>query len=398
MELQRSPPARARSHAQGEVDARLGRGAHLQHDRRRAPTGASRASASGACPSSCSIAPAAASRSPIARSSTASSTLFAEHTADIWYERTAAELIRPERAARSAAARNSRKENDILDVWFDSGSSHLAVLTPENGLPWPSDLYLEGGDQYRGWFHSSLLVGVGLKGRAPYRDCATQRLDARWRRPRHAQVARQRHRAGRRSSSSHGAEVLRLWSASVEFNEDVRVSDTILHAPHRGLSQAAQHVPLRARQHLRFRSADAMRCPATDLLEIDQWILLRAEELVARCLVWYDEFAFHKVYRAVYDFATVDLSSIYFDVLKDRLYTVGRAIARPPQRADRAPSPGLRAGAPARADPDLHHGRGLGRIWGRPDSVHLALFPEPGGADGGHHARRSGNGRPTGTV
>ncbi len=124
----------------------------------------------------------AASRSPTARSSTASSTCSAEHTADIWYERTAAELLPPGTACAKCGGAEFRKETDILDVWFDSGSSHLAVLNERFGLPWPADLYLEGGDQYRGWFHSSLLVGVGLKGGVALSRLRPQRLGARWRR------------------------------------------------------------------------------------------------------------------------------------------------------------------------------------------------------------------------
>jgi isoleucyl-tRNA synthetase len=99
--------------------------------------------------------------------------LFEQHSADVWYERSAAELVGPEARCARCGGQSFRKEDDILDVWFDSGSSHLAVLTEANGLPWPSDLYIEGGDQYRGWFHSSLLVAVGLRGRAPYRECAS---------------------------------------------------------------------------------------------------------------------------------------------------------------------------------------------------------------------------------
>src|SRR5205807_284150 len=99
--------------------------------------------------------------------------LFRIHTADVWYSRTADELIGDGHACRRCGSVSFRKENDILDVWFDSGSSHLATLTPANELQWPASMYIEGGDQYRGWFHSSLLVGVGLKNQAPYRECAT---------------------------------------------------------------------------------------------------------------------------------------------------------------------------------------------------------------------------------
>jgi len=152
---------------------------------------------------------------------------FRQHTADIWYSETAEQLIGPGHSCSKCGSTKFRKETDILDVWFDSGSSHLAVLTPENHLPWPSDMYLEGGDQYRGWFHSSLLIGVGLKNQSPYRECATHgwTLDA----------------EGRAMSKSlgntiepeeivkrKGADLLRLWVASVDFMEDVRMSDVIL--------------------------------------------------------------------------------------------------------------------------------------------------------------------------
>ena len=134
------------------------------------------------------------------------------------------------------------------------------------------------------------------------------------------------------------------------------------------------------------------------MLEIDQWILLRAEDLVARCRVWYDEFAFHKVYRAVYDFATVDLSSVYFDVLKDRLYTSATK-----SQARRSAQTALYrlarcAGAPARADPELHRRRSLDAHGpGRAAST-LRYFPEPAELTDGHRRRSTGNGRPTGTV
>ena len=153
--------------------------------------------------------------------------LFAEHTADVWYQRTAAELLPSGVACAKCGGTEFSKESDILDVWFDSGSSHLAVLTPANNLPWPADLYIEGGDQYRGWFHSSLLVGVGLKGGSPYRACALNGwvLDG---------EGRAMHKSLGNSIEPeeiikhHGADLVRLWSASVEFHEDVRASETIL--------------------------------------------------------------------------------------------------------------------------------------------------------------------------
>ena len=157
----------------------------------------------------------------------------------------------------------------------------------------------------------------------------------------------------------HGAEILRLWSASVEFSEDVRLSETILTR----LVDAYRKLRNTFRYLLgnlsRFRSAQGA-VPADEMPEIDQWILLRAEDLVARCRAWYDNFEFHKVYHAVYAFATVDLSAVYFDVLKDRLYTSASRIAGAAQRADRAlPAAGC-AGAAAGADHELHRRRSVG--------------------------------------
>ena len=200
-------------------------------------------------------------------------------------------------------------------------------------LRWPADLYIEGGDQYRGWFQSSLLVGVGVERRRALSRRATHgwALDG---------EGRAMHKSLGNSIEPEeiikksGAELIRLWSASVDFSEDARVSDTILDAPYRRLSQAAQHFPLCARQSLRFRSGE--RCGARRAISWNSisgfWC---APKTLARCRVWFDDFAFHKVYHAVYDFATVDLSSIYFDVLKDRLYTSAtrrmRGAARKPR-------------------------------------------------------------------
>ncbi|MFB3825979.1 MAG: isoleucine--tRNA ligase [Bryobacteraceae bacterium] len=299
--------------------------------------------------------------------------LFAEHTADVWYERSAAELIPPGTTCAKCGGAEFSKESDILDVWFDSGSSHLAVLTDCSELSWPSDLYLEGGDQYRGWFHSSLLVGVGVKGGSPYRACALNGwvLDG---------EGRAMHKSlgnviePEEIIKRHGAEVLRLWASSVEFNEDVRLSQTILTRltdAYRKLRNTFRYILGNLAD---FGPADAV--PGDELAEIDQWILLRAGELVGRCLQWYDEFAFHKVYHALYDFATVDLSAVYFDVLKDRLYT-----SAPRSRARRSAQTALyrlghaltRLAAPILSFTSEE-------VWGhfqQGRSVHLEMFPSP---------------------
>ncbi len=317
--------------------------------------------------------------------------LFAEHTADVWYARSAAEMMPAGTRCAKCGGQTFTKESDILDVWFDSGSSHLAVLNERYGLEWPSDMYLEGGDQYRGWFHSSLLVGVGLRGRAPYRESATNgwTLDS----------------EGRAMSKSegnviapqdiikdYGADVLRLWVASVEFHEDVRLSPVILTR----LSEAYRKL----RNTFRYAlgnlhdfdpAADAL--PAADLLDLDRWILVRAADLVARCREWYDAFAFHRVYQALYNFATTDLSALYFDVIKDRLYT-----SAPKSRARRSAQTAMerinhalvRLLAPLTPFTSEEAWSAMRRRAGDPESVHLALFPEPAeltaGLSGEHRA------------
>jgi isoleucyl-tRNA synthetase len=302
---------------------------------------------------------------------------FREHSADVWYEKTPAELIPAGTACSKCGGTEFSKENDILDVWFDSGSSHLAVLGHSPELPWPCDLYLEGGDQYRGWFHSSLLVGVGLRGTSPYRECATNgwTLDG----------------EGRAMSKSIGnviepekiikkvgAEVLRLWVASVEFNEDVRLSDEILAR----LTEAYRKL----RNTFRFAlgnlsdfdpEKDALA--PSELLEVDQWILFQTEEIVRQSRAWFNDFMFHRTYHAVYSFATSDLSAVYFDICKDRLYT-----AAPNSKARRSAQTALyrityalvRLLAPILSFTTDEVWSKLRKGKGDVESVHLALFPE----------------------
>ncbi|MGO9096087.1 MAG: isoleucine--tRNA ligase [Bryobacteraceae bacterium] len=304
--------------------------------------------------------------------------LFERETSDVWYDRTAAELAGPDARCARCGGAEFRKETDIIDVWFESGSSHLAVLTEANALPWPADLYLEGGDQHRGWFHSSLLVGVGLKGRAPYRMCAT-----------HGFTLDEQGRALSKSLGNFiepqelikqfGADVVRLWVASVEFTDDIVISPTILTR----LSEAYRKLRNTFRYALGnlwdFDPAqDAL--PTAELLEMDQWMLVRAEQLVRDCRRFYDELAFHRVYRAIYDFSTIDLSALYFDVLKDRLYTT------PPRSHGRRSAQTalyrinyalVRLAAPLLSYTAEEVWRHMRKPAGAPESVHLALFPEP---------------------
>jgi len=302
--------------------------------------------------------------------------MFREHAADVWYEKSAAELIGPGAKCGKCGGGSFRKENDILDVWFESGCSHLETLTPENHLPWPADMYMEGGDQYRGWFHSSLLVGVGLKGASPYRECAT-----------HGWTLDEQGHAMHKSKGNSiepeeiikqgGADLLRLWTASVDFTEDVRLSKTILER----LVEAYRKLRNTFRYALgNLHDFDPAKdsVPVGEMLEIDRWILARAEDLVRKCDEWYREFAFHKVYRAIYDFAAADLSSIYFDVLKDRLYTSAtRSRAR---RSGQTALYKIHYALTRLLAPLLSFT--AEEVWGytakpadAPQSVHMALFP-----------------------
>ena len=300
--------------------------------------------------------------------------LFREHSADVWYERTAAELLPPGFQCAKCGGGEFSKESDILDVWFDSGSSHLAVLNSRFGLTWPADMYIEGGDQYRGWFQSSLLVGVGIKGGSPYRASALSGwlLDG---------EGKAMHKSLGNAIEpdeiirEHGAEIIRLWASSVEFHEDVRASKTILTR----LTEAYRKL----RNTFRYllgnlndfdSSKDALA--GQELQEIDQWILLRAEDLVARCLAWYGGFEFHKVYHSVYAFATVDLSAIYFDVLKDRLYT-SAAKSKARRSAQTALYRLLDALVRLVAPLMSFTAEEVWTHMGRPGSVHTALFPAP---------------------
>jgi len=309
---------------------------------------------------------------------------FREHTADVWWAKPAAELIGPGVKCAKCGGREFRKENDILDVWSDSGSSHLAVLTAANGLEWPSTMYLEGGDQYRGWFHSSLLIGVGLKGDAPYRECAT-----------HGWTLDEKGHAMHKSKGNAiepdeiikkgGAELLRLWTASVDFTEDVTLSQTILDR----LVEAYRKL----RNTFRFalgnlHEFDPVRdsVAVEEMLEADRWALSRAAAVVEKCRAAYKELAFHKVYRTLYDFATTDLSAVYFDILKDRLYTSAtRSLAR---RSGQTALYKIHYALTRLVAPLLSFT--AEEVWGytvkpaeAPESVHMALFPDRSELDSG---------------
>ena len=211
------------------------------------------------------------------------------------------------------------KEKDIMDVWFDSGVSHAAVCEERPYLRWPADLYLEGADQYRGWFQSSLLTAIATKGQAPYKTVLT-----------HGWVIDMEGKKMSKSAGNglspqtivdqYGADILRLWVASSDYHSDVRISNDIL----KQLSEAYRKIRNTARYILGNLSdfdPDKDMVAVSDLLSIDKWALTKLNVLNKKVRDGYDRFDFHQVYQAIHNFCVVDMSNFYFDVLKDRLYT-----------------------------------------------------------------------------
>jgi len=237
---------------------------------------------------------------------------------DRWFDTPVAELMPEGATCAKCGGKDFDREGDILDVWFDSGSSHLAVCEAHPDLTWPVDLYLEGSDQHRGWFQSSLLVSVGTKGEPPYKMVVTHGF----------LVDGEGKKISKKLGNSfgvkelveqYGADVLRLWVSSENYRQDIRLSPEIL--------TRMQDAYRRIRNTFRyilgnlndFSAKDAV--PFDQLEEVDRWVLHRLQLLRERVLKAYAEYEYHVVYHAVHNFCSVDLSSFYLDVLKDRLYT-----------------------------------------------------------------------------
>ncbi len=317
--------------------------------------------------------------------------LFRKEGADAWYTHSAADLLPQGTACPHCGSHEFRKEMDILDVWFESGSSWHAVLDtdpdlrrPEDQIP--ADLYTEGGDQHRGWFHSSLLTSVAVRGHAPYKMVATSgwTLD-------------EQGRAFSKSlgngvdpvdvANRLGAEVIRLWVASVDFREDVAASENLM-------GRVSENYR-KLRNTLRFLLGNLHDfTPAIDavggtgklssadfakLEPLDQYILSRTAELDAKIRKAYDTFEFHRAYHALNEFVNTDLSALYLDVIKDRLYTFA-----PNAPARRSAQTALwriaealtRLIAPILSFTADEVWSMLPRVEGREASVHLALFPD----------------------
>ena len=314
--------------------------------------------------------------------------LFEEHGAEAWHTTETAVLLPANAACAHCGGTAFRKETDILDVWFDSGVSWFAVCESdpelksaysafqnENGT---KCLYLEGGDQHRGWFHSSLLTSVALRGHAPYSHVAT----AGW-------TLDEQGRAMSKSlgngvdpvdiANRMGGEIVRLWVASVDFREDMAASENLM--------QRCAEIYKKLRNTFRFLLGNLHgfdpkrdRVAEADLLPLDRYMLARTRELTENILGWYERFEFHRVYHAVNEFAIVDLSSFYLDVLKDRMYTFA------PTSLERRSAQTVlwkitetlvRLVAPILSFTADEIWDYLPAVEGREASIHLAQFPAP---------------------
>ena len=246
--------------------------------------------------------------------------MFEKEGSDSWYLHTPDYFLPEGFSCPDCGCKTFKQEQDILDVWFDSGTSHFSVLK-RKGLRWPADLYLEGADQYRGWFQSSLLTSVACGLPAPYKAVCT-----------HGWVVdgegRQMHKsAGNAISPSevidqYGADIFRLWVASSDYHSDIRVSNEII----KQLAEAYRKIRNTARYILGNLSGfnpDTDRVAPEQLTDLDKWAYSRLDAVIKEAKAGYDAFDFHVAFHAVLNFCTVDMSSFYLDIIKDRLYCEG---------------------------------------------------------------------------
>ena len=257
--------------------------------------------------------------------------LFREHGSNVWFDREAADLLPQGFVCPKCGKAHFTKETDIMDVWFDSGSPWAAVAAERPYLKYPADLYLEGGDQYRGWFQSSMLTSIAVNGVAPYKQIAT-----------HGWTVDGEGKAMHKSLGNavspdevikdYGADMLRLWVASADYTQDMRISKDIM----KQLSQAYLKIRNTARYmlgNLCDFEPDRDLVPAEHLMELDRYALHTFNELAKTARAAYDRYEFHAVYRAVYNFCVVDMSNFYLDIIKDRLYCGAEAERRSAQTA-----------------------------------------------------------------
>lgn len=304
--------------------------------------------------------------------------IFEKESADAWYTREASELLPEGYQCGKCGAQEWTKETDILDVWFDSGASSIAVLENRQELRWPADVYIEGGDQFRGWFNSSLMVGLAVHNRAPYKTVLT-----------HGWTVDAQGKAMHKSAGNavppdevikeSGAEILRLWCASSNYFDDMRCSAEILQRVTDGYRKLRNTARF-ALGNLDGFNPERDSVAEADMLEIDRWALAELDAVTRKVRQAYDAYEFHTVYHALYNFCTVTLSARYFDIIKDRLYTFG-----PRSQARRSAQTALYRIADALARllaPILAFT--ADEIWenlpadgeSRPVSVHVANFPD----------------------
>lgn len=242
--------------------------------------------------------------------------LVKEHGTNIWYELSEKELMPEGAKCSECGCTEFKKETDIMDVWFDSGSTHESVLA-ERGLP-EANMYLEGSDQYRGWFQSSLLTSIATKGKAPYKEVLT-----------HGYVVDEK---GRKMSKSlgngidpmdlvnkYGADIVRLWALSSDYTSDVSISDGII----KQVAEVYRKIRNTARYILGNTNDFDVNNPVPyeNLEEIDKWALTKLNKLIDECTKAYDSYDFKKAYQAINTFCVIDMSNFYLDIIKDRLYT-----------------------------------------------------------------------------
>ena len=257
--------------------------------------------------------------------------LFREHGSNVWFDREAGDLLPQGFVCPKCGKTHFSKETDIMDVWFDSGSTWAAVAAARDYLKYPADLYLEGGDQYRGWFQSSMLTSIAVNGVAPYKQIAT-----------HGWTVDGEGKAMHKSLGNavspdevikdYGADLLRLWVASADYTQDMRISKDIM----KQLSDAYLKIRNTARYMLGSLNGfdpDTDAVAYKELHDLDKWALSRLNELGRAVRGYYNKYEFHGVYRSIYNFCVVDLSNFYFDIIKDRLYCADEKSRRSAQTA-----------------------------------------------------------------